>query len=194
MKHWLVFLVCCVVLLQVAGCESAGRPDSSGVEVTVEDDGEFPEPLVVQESGFPANLAGTWKADVSKWSITLGPEGEIISSINEAGMNMVMAEGGLLQEGGGGNRYLVFQFGDSFTEYNRESRKLTATINIESLSMVFQERIFEGDMKYVISGSISDDGNRWLADVETYMTLENLKSGDKPATVERLLFRKVDVD
>jgi len=148
----------------------------------------------VQESGFPANLAGTWKADVSKWSITLGPEGEIISSINEAGMNMVMAEGGLLQEGGGGNRYLLFQFGDSFTEYNRESRKLTATINIESLSMVFKERSFEGDMKYVISGSISDDGNRWLADVETYMTLEDLKSGDKPATVERLLFRKVDVD
>jgi hypothetical protein len=142
---------------------------------------------------FPSSLAGTWKARGSKWQVTLAPNGKVISLVNATGSSMVIKEGKMFfEEGSTRGEFLHFIFGPCFTNYNPATRELGVTVTMKDFYMQTRKGVLEEDMKYLITGPVSEDGNRWDAKLFVYIT----PKGGKPtepnsAEPKILIFDKV---
>ena len=182
MKQLVVWAGCVVFLSVLAGCQSPAG-NKSGVEVIIEDGGEFPQ-----------SLAGTWKAQASKWQITLAPDGNIVSLVNAIGSSMVIAEGGVFEDGHVEGTFLGFVFGPCYTNYNPATRELGVTITLDDFYMQLPDEVFEAGMKYHITGPVSKDSSRWDAKLSVYIFPKGRRSTE-PNLVgpqQILVFNKVE--
>ncbi len=145
-------------------------------------------------SKFPPSLAGTWKAQGSKWQVTLAPDGKVVSLVNAIGSSMVIAEGEMFfEEGPKKGTFLRFVFGPCFTNYNLATRELGVTVTMKDFYMQLPDKVLEEDMKYRITGPVSEDSNRWDAKLFVYITPKGGQPTD-PNLVEPkvLVFDKVE--
>jgi len=181
MKRSIIFAGCCVILMGLVGCQGPSV-NNSGVEVIIEGGGEFPR-----------SLAGTWKDQESSWQVTLAPDGSIVSLVNAIGSSMVIAEGGLFEDGPVEGTFLCFVFGPCYTNYNPATRELGVTVTLDDFYMQLPDEVFEADMKYHITGPVSKDSSRWDAKLFVYVFPKGGQPTD-PNTVspQILVFNKVE--
>ena len=178
MKQLSVWGLCLFVVIGLCGCSEPGAG---------------PEGITKSSEKFPEFLTGTWKADASKWQVTFGDNGKVISAINTAGMSLVMADGGLIQPGKTEGSFLYFTYGPCWAEYEPKTRLLSVTITIEDMRMEFPQGALDGSMKYQLAGEVSEDAKGWRATVSEHIKVVGLEDTDPNAAAsENLLFRRVE--
>jgi hypothetical protein len=152
MKWYLTISVSAFLLLALAGCNGSGK----GVEVIVDDDGQF-----------PASLAGTWTSDRDGWQFVLESDGTISSAIVTLGR--VKVEPGkvtkvpMLMDGEG-----IYEPGRWLVAYSPEQRMLTVTIALDRIYIELGKDLLEGSSRDVFVGQVSEDGSEWIAEWTTF--------------------------
>lgn len=141
-------LVCCLYVVLLIGCQSAGR-SKSGVDVLIEGGGEFPQSLV-----------GTWRADEDGWEIVFEPNGTISSAVITLGrVRMRPGEVTIVPMRLGGKG--VYEPGQWLVHYVPISRELTVKISLKNLRAEFGGDVLEGKSTDILSGKVSEDDNVW---------------------------------
>ncbi len=144
-------LVCCLYVVLLIGCQSAGR-SKSGVDVFIEGGGEFPQ-----------SLAGTWRSDKHYWQIVFEPDGSISSAVITLG-GVRMKPGEIttvpMKRGGKG----IYKPGQWLVHYIPTSRELTVKISLENFHAELGNDILEGKSTDIFIGKVSEDGKVWLVD------------------------------
>lgn len=179
-------LVCCLSVFLFCGCQK-DAVKSGGVEVTVDDDGQF-----------PAFLVGTWKANQGGWEIVFEPGGKIASAVVSLG-RVKMTPGKVttvpMELGGKG----IFTPGLWTVQYLNEQRQLIVEIAIENFRVEMGENIVRGRTRDFFVGEVSKDGTLWWAERFSFpeYTVDTAKFPDYklPADPnenpkEKLLFQK----
>jgi len=149
MKRLLILLGCCVVLSCLSGCHNG----TGGVEVIIENGGEFPEFLV-----------GRWVADGHGWEFVFEEDGTISSAVINFG-RMTVTPGHpnpITKEMGGEG---IVEPGEWMVYYSPSSRELTVKISIKKLYMYvdLNENAVEGKCEDVFVGTVSEDNSFWQA-------------------------------
>jgi hypothetical protein len=141
-----------IILSWLAGCQGPSQTASpgNGSEKPVERAGKFPEFLV-----------GTWKAETTKWQITLAPDANVVSYHSAGGMRMVMAEGSMFQRNPETDGSLYLSFGPCYADYDPATRELDVTITIEHFRAGSSSGALEGNAHYIFTGPVSEDGKKW---------------------------------
>lgn len=150
MKRLSVLVGCMIVLSSLAGCQGSSKTTPGGVEGVVKGGG-----------GFPESLAGTWKADTTKWQITLAPDANVVSFTNAGGALMNIAEGSLLHSHDEAGSYLYMVFGPCYANYDPATRKLDVTVTVERFVAGSANGALEGNARYFFTGPVSEDGKEW---------------------------------
>jgi len=155
MKRSAVLFGCAVILSGLSGCQSPTQLSSSktGVEVTIENGGEFPEFMV-----------GKWKANKkSGWELVFEPDGTISSAVISFG-RVKMKPGEIttvpMQRNGKG----VFEPGEWLVHYAPPSRELTVKVSLKNFYVELGKDVLEGKSTDIFVGTISEDGKVWLVD------------------------------
>ena len=153
MKQLVVLIGCAVVLLGFVGCQSANK----GVEVIIEDGGQFPEFLV-----------GRWKAyGKSGWEFVFKPDGTISSIIHSLGrVRLKPGQVTTVPMKMGGKS--VYEPGQWFVYYTPATRELTVKIILKSFYAEVGGGIVEGKSKDIFTGKIDEDGKTWLVDQTSF--------------------------
>jgi len=177
-----IILVWTIFFLLLSGCQNSG--DKSGGVCH----------LIPDNNQFPPSLAGIWKADASSWQITLAPDGNVVSVIDDAGWSMVLAEGGLFSPGSQQNEFLYIVYGPCYANYNPQTRQLSVTINIEHFHIELSDAVMDTALKHYFTGPVFENGKRWNVKLFNYARFE----GDSSETFdpnlvdeESLVFNKV---
>ena len=164
MKKLLVLSTCVICLSGLVGCQDAannkpvkvktgnGFEASGGVEVVIEGDGAFPEELV-----------GRWKSDSGNWEFVFEPNGVISSSVISLGRTKIVpgrVTRNPARAGGEG----VYKPGQWFVHYSPETRELSVEVVIDFFHQDIGAAAIEGNTTDILSGTVSEDGELWLAD------------------------------
>jgi len=148
----LVFLLVYIFLAAVlAGCRSSAAY-KDGVEVIVDDGGQFPDFLV-----------GTWKAEEGGWEFVFEPDGKISSavvSIGRAKLQPGRTTTVPMQMGGKG----VYKPGLWSVQYSHNQRELIVEIAIDHFRVELGDDVIRGRTRDFFVGSVSTDGKSWWAD------------------------------
>lgn len=151
MKRLFVLLVYSVSAFLFGGCRSPIE-NTSGVEVIIDGDGQF-----------PAFLAGRWKADKGGWEFVFEPDGTISSAVVSLG-RVTMKPGQVtttaMKLGGKG----VFEPGQWTVQYSQEQRKLLVEIAIDHFRVELGDNVVQGQTRDFFTGSVSQDSQMWWAD------------------------------
>jgi hypothetical protein len=136
------------------GCRSCIK--NSGVEVTVEQDGQF-----------PASLVGTWKADSGGWQFVIDSDGRITSAVVSIGR--VKLKPGRkttvpMEMGGKG----IFTPGLWTLQYLPDQRQLIVEIVIESFRVEMGDNIVKGKTRDFFAGQVTKDGTQWWTERFSY--------------------------
>ncbi len=142
----------------------------------------------VQQRGFPQFLVGTWKADDARWVFTFDPNGQISKMTHYVGMEFVVAEGGLMEEGRDGAK-ATYVLGPCEAKYNPDTRRLDVTVTIEHFRMEFGNGAMEGSFFDNLTGPVSADDKVWRA--SWMATSEIIDSGSGTDGPKLLTFTKV---
>jgi hypothetical protein len=153
-KIWFVITCLSAAALTLAGC-GGERQVKSGVDVTIEGGGEFPQ-----------FLAGKWKDKESKWEIVFEPNG-VISSVLMGPIDKLMKPGQITtvdtlkgDKAGIG----VYEPGEWMVNYSPASRELTVKVSLKNFYYEWGDELIEGDSIDIFGGPISQDGNVWQAE------------------------------
>lgn len=150
-----LMLLCCVFFLSIlTGCQSP----NSGVEVIIEDNGQFPEFLV-----------GTWRAEgKSGWEFVFEPDGTISSAVISLGR--VRIEPGHVttvpMKMGGKS---IFEPGEWMVNYSPAVRVLTVKISLKNFYAELGGGIVEGKSTDIFIGEVSEDGRTWAVDWTAFL-------------------------
>ncbi len=143
------------------------------------------------KSGFPAELAGTWRTDDGKWQMSFNPDGSLYSiKYYFNGKPMVVSEGGGYDFFSDGSVRSVYIFGDHSVHYDAEDAILAVEIAIEDFELNRPMGRFEGNMMDKFTGRVSGDRKTWTAVWNSQMTFKNIEI-DSPAP-EELVFRHLE--
>jgi hypothetical protein len=142
-------VVCLIVAMLPAGCRSLSAQRRSDLSVMVEGGGRF-----------PAELAGTWKADRDGWEMVIEPDGRISSAVISLGrVRITPGKTETLATHGGGEG--VFQPGPWTVYYHPETNDLTVKIVMSHVRIEMAEAILEGGGTDTFSGPISSADGIW---------------------------------
>jgi len=187
MKQLLVLFGCVVFLLGLAGCQNAGRTDSS-VGVIIENDGAFPQVMV-----------GVWQAEVSrfsKWGIKFEPDGSILKIVHSLAGPVKLSEGGVYAEGPEGY-YYVFAMGPCEANYIPGTGILKVKIIVDHYEIKLPIDLLEGKIEDYFEGPVSEDGKTWKVNWRNYGWLDGADPPD-PVVIEanpiELVFTKIDIE
>ncbi len=151
MKRLLLLFVCSLSAFLFSGCQSPIE-NTSGVEVIIDGDGQF-----------PAFLVGRWKADKGGWEFVFEPDGTISSAVVSLG-RVTMKPGQVtttpMKLGGKG----VFEPGPWTVQYSQEQRELLVEIAIDHFRVELGDNVVQGQTRDFFVGSVSEDGQTWWAD------------------------------
>ena len=128
---------------------------------------EFVEVFIEGGGRFPASLAGRWKSDEGGWEIVLEPDGTISSAVISFGRINVMPGQVTtvpMKEGGQG----VVEPDLWTVQYSPEIRELAVEIRIKNFRMERGEDLVEGNVRDLLIGPVSEDGQSWRADWISY--------------------------
>jgi len=143
-----ILIGCVIVLLGLAGCQNTG-----GVKVIVEGGEEFPE-----------SLAGTWKADKSKWQLVFEPDGRITSAVVGLGWTkMTPGKATTFPTRFGGKG--IFEPGLWTVQYDHRNCELSVELVIEHFYQDLGTYAMEGTATDLLVGPISQDGRIWEPDL-----------------------------
>ena len=143
------------------------------------------------ESGFPAELSGTWRTDDGKWQMSFNPDGSLYSI-----KYYFNAEPMVISEGGGSDLFRdgsvrsVYIFGDHSVSYDRENSVLAVEIAIEDFELNRPMGKLEGNMMDKFAGGISGDKKTWTAVRNNQTTFKDLKIDSDPP--QELVFRHIE--
>lgn len=180
-KKVLVLTVCITVFSGLCGCQNASKGDR-GVEVSIEEDRQFPKFLV-----------GTWKADDGKWELTFDCDGSITSMRHYfVSVPIDVAEGGAY-EPLSGDFYGFYALGPCQADYNPDTRELNVTIIIDYFRLELPVGVGEGTMTDRFNGPISENGRTWNVSWLNHVQFVDVDYLD-PNTIapKSLTFTKVD--
>jgi hypothetical protein len=141
-----ILLLGCICF--VGGCLNTQKK-TSGVEVTIDADGIFPDFLV-----------GRWKADRGGWEFVFEPDGTISSasvSIGRVTLKPGQTTRIPMQFGGTG----TFEPGLWTVQYSKEQRELIVEIKIDRFYVELGENVLRGRTRDFFVGSVSQDGQLW---------------------------------
>lgn len=148
MKQLLILAGFIVFLSSLVGCQNT----SSSVEVTVDDDRQFPQ-----------FLAGTWKAEDSPWKIVLSPDGTVASAIIPMAQVEVKPNQTTTVKMKDGS-FSTFKAGDCLVEYTPETRELFVSVEIDEFHITYLDNVIDGNSFDRFIGPVSEDGKVWMAD------------------------------
>ncbi|MHC4423156.1 MAG: hypothetical protein ACYS0C_02065 [Planctomycetota bacterium] len=183
MKLTGLLLVCCIFLMPVAGCQSAGRD----VEEAVEGQRQFPEVMV-----------GVWEAEVtksSKWGIKFEPDGSILKIIYSAEGPVYLAENDSHWESESEQAYYIFDMGPSEVNYTPSTRVLKVEMVMDYIIKVSFEEM-KGQIKDYFEGPVSEDGRTWEVEWRNYSWVQGTQApavDSQEAKPTPLVFNKIDI-
>ena len=151
MKRLLLLLVCCLFVPLFNGCQNSGA-NKSGVQVIIEDDGQFPE-----------FLAGRWRANTDGWEIVFEPDGTISSAVITLG-RVRIKPGQVttipMKMGGKG----VFEPGEWMVYYVPSDQELTVKISLKNCYIELGKGVLEGKSTDIFVGKVSENDRFWEAE------------------------------
>ncbi len=151
MKQLVVLVVCCVILLELIGCQSPAG-NQSGVEVIIEGGGEFPE-----------FLAGRWRGNRGAWEFVFEPDGSISSAVIGPGEVRIVpgrSKTVAMKMGGKG----IYEPGLWTVQYSPSGRELTVEVVMDHVHLEMGPDLLEGKRTDVFAGEVSEDGRIWRAE------------------------------
>ncbi|MCK4913459.1 MAG: hypothetical protein KAI59_00760 [Planctomycetes bacterium] len=177
-------------MLTLNGCQkSSVNPapvNKSGVEVTVEDGGQFPQFLV-----------GTWKADKDGWEFVFEPDGTISSAVIALG-RFKITPGKIttvpMKMGGKS----ILEPGEWLVWYAPTTRELVIKIVVKHFYAEIGDDVLKGKVEYVFVGKISGNYSSWNAtctsfpEYAAYTPERHELPVDPDDTIKELLFTKPD--
>ena len=172
-KKILVLVISIIVIYGLCGCNEHHKFKDSSKDV------------------FPKFLAGQWKPDSSKWILTIDPDGSIPKMRHFIGIDVVVAEGGLIEQWRD-NITAMYVLGPCETHYDYKKRELSVKIIVEYYRVDFPDGAMEGSFYDHLRGPVSKDGKQW--EVDWISTGEIIGGGSMdPNDVEpkKLIFTKV---
>ena len=154
-KYGWVLVGLAIVLAGVTGCQESTRRN------------EFVEVLIDGDGRFPASMAGQWKADQGGWEIVFEPDGTISSAVISFGkINVVPGQVTTIPMRKGGQGVVE---PDLWTvQYSQESRELVVEIRMKNFRMELGDNLVEGNLRDLLIGEVSEDGQSWRADWISY--------------------------
>ena len=155
MKRFVFLLVYIFLAVVISGCRGPAAANN-GVEVIVDDGGQFPEFLV-----------GTWKAESGGWEFIFETDGKISSaivSIGRAKLQPGRTTTVPMQMGGKG----VYKPGLWTVQYSPQQRELVVEIAIDHFRVELGDNVIHGRTRDFFTGSVSPDGKSWWADRLTF--------------------------
>ncbi len=181
-KSCLFLLAVTLVLTCLTGCQTLNP-----VEVIIDGEGKF-----------PASMAGTWKANRSKWKITFEEDGTISSAVINMGNRRIVpgqTRRVPLKKGGKG----IYEPGQWTVQYSPDSRELIVEIVMAHIRLEMGGRIIDGSASDTFMGVVSEDGKTWIAlwnsvpDYTAYVP-DPVKMASKPggSPQGKLIFTKVE--
>jgi hypothetical protein len=142
MNRLLVLLVCGLSIFLLSGCQGPAG-NTSGVDVIIEGDGEFPDFLV-----------GGW------WEFVFEPDGTLSSAVVSLG-RVRMKPGEVttvpMKMGGKG----IYEPGEWVVHYVPDGRELMVKISLKNFYAKLGEDILEGKSTDIFAGPISQNGKVW---------------------------------
>lgn len=181
MKRFLV-LFNCALLLVLTGCQEPSRYSMTpgSLEVVIEDGGEFPEYLV-----------GKWVGDKKGWGFIFEPGGTIL--VARIAMGRTEIKPGkitTLDTYSGGKA--IYVPGDWLVNYSPASRELTVDLVMNYIHIDVKDGALQGKTRYVVIGTVSEDGDFWPTTVSTFPEYEGFPTdpNELPFT-EEVNFTKV---
>jgi hypothetical protein len=148
MQRLLISSACVLIAVSFINC-SAPVEDKSGIRVTVEGGGQFPE-----------FLAGKWVGGEG-WEFTFEPNGVISSAVFSLG-RIKMKPGQItrvpMKMGGEG----VYEPGEWLVDYDPNTRELTVEVSLKNFRIQIGDSIVEGKGTDIFTGKVSENGKDWL--------------------------------
>lgn len=124
---------------------------------------------------FPKQMVGVWGAKVNdkgiRWIIRFEPDGSVYKIHHFAANKVDLREGGTSWDGRDESHF-VFIFEDAQTKYTAADNRITLTIPLVYYRMELKVGTLEGNMKDVISGIASEDGETWPVEWRSYGHLD----------------------
>ena len=154
MKRLLLLLACFLLVPLLNGCRNNIK--NTGVEVTIEGDGQF-----------PASLVGTWKADRGGWEFVFDHQGRISSAVVSIGRVRLIPGRTTtvpMEMGGKG----TFTPGLWTVQFLPDQRQLIVEITIESFSVELGENAVKGKTRDFFVGRVTTDGTQWWTERFSY--------------------------
>jgi len=178
MKKTLYLWLCSLlVLFSLSGCGGGTCQSSRNFRVS--------EP-------FPEFLVGTWKADASRWQLTLGPDGNVVSATGSNGIWLPIAEGRSYNEGILEGEFVYMEFGPCRADYDPAKRELSVVINIDYVRIESPKGILEMDIQHYLAGQVRQDGRKWDATCWTTGGVsKTIRTDPNDIVYEALLFNKL---
>ena len=148
-----VFTICFLIMV---GCQKSSIStvpvNKSGVDVIIEDGGQFPEFLV-----------GKWKGDKQDWELVFEPDGAISSVVIALGrFRITPGEITTVPMKMGGKS--ILEPGLWTVQYSPDSRELTVEIVLEKFHIEMDKNLIEGSSADIFTGLVSKSGKEWKAE------------------------------
>ena len=150
-----------VLFMILIGCQKpsvdTASVSKSGVDVIVEDGGQFPEFLV-----------GTWRAEDAGWEFVFEPDGTISSAVIDNGMVRVNPSDGVatieLQDNGIG----TYKLGRWSVNYSASNRELIVKVIVDEYHLDMLTYGLKGSSEDFFVGYITNDNSLWYATWYTF--------------------------
>jgi len=159
-KRSLILFTSMIFLSAFFGCqqslESKYGKYVGEIEVSVKDDGQFPE-----------FLAGKWEGSEAGWSLYFKPDGKLAMATIPLGKTMLVPEkiNTIPTLGGIDSIYVP---GDWKTTYDPDFDELTVEIVINYIRVEIESRVIEGKTEYILVGEVSEEDLTWEVTVQRY--------------------------
>lgn len=179
----LIVLYGCILLF--GGCQELSR-SKSGVDVTIEGDGQFPQAI-----------AGRWKSNEDGWEFVFEPDGTISSAVIDSGFISVEPAKRTAKKPMKVGK-AIYKLGQWTVQYTPASRELGVVVVVDFFHVDIGETWLEGNSTDWIVGTVSEDYQTWRAEwvsAPKYIAFTP-EPGELPVdpndTLKELVFIKVD--
>lgn len=122
-----------------------------------------PRPRPADKVVLPSNVTGTWKARGLPWKIVIAADGTLSSAVIDLGPANVKPNQVTKVKMKDG-QFSTYKAGDCIVGYTPATRELFVSVEMESIHIVYQDAVIDGNSTDRFVGPVSQDGKQWTPD------------------------------